>query len=133
MTIESVIFERLLDDIEVSALVGDRIYPLERQQGSDLPAITYGRGGGERLEALDGKTGLAQMSLQIECYGLDYTPAKDLAEAVRRSLERWHDETTDPPVLDVFLEGDIDALHEDQIPDHLFSVVQDWVIDYREV
>lgn len=57
---EEALFELLQSDARIKGAVSDRIYPMERPQGSPLPAITYQRAGGLRDYDMQGATGLVE-------------------------------------------------------------------------
>lgn len=81
---ESALYELLTSDPRISAAVSDRVYPLERPQGSALPAITYQRVGGDRDYDMQGATGLVESRFLIGFWGEDgngksgYKAAKEL-------------------------------------------------------
>lgn len=85
---EEAMFDLLNGDPSIRELVADRIWPLERDQGSKLPAITYQRSGGIRDYDMQGATGLVESRFLINCWGEKdrrksaYKAAKELARLV---------------------------------------------------
>lgn len=67
--IEEALFELFTTAPEISALIDDRFFPIERPQGSALPAITYNRTGGNLDYAMDGATGLVDSRFLLFCFG----------------------------------------------------------------
>lgn len=68
----------------VSALVGDKVYPLSAKQGIGYPRIEYQALSGLALASLDsGPCSLHQARYQLSCWGETYSEAKDLARAVK--------------------------------------------------
>lgn len=67
--IEEAIYTLLQNDPAIAALVDDRIWPLERDQGSKLPAITYQRAGGLRDYDMQGATRLVESRFLIMFWG----------------------------------------------------------------
>ena len=92
-TMSDVINTRLLAVAAVTDLVGvgadARIYPVERQQGSANPSITYQRVTNPKESAMGADTGLTIPRFQVDCYADTYREVDDLAEAVRGALQRW--------------------------------------------
>lgn len=87
--IEIDIFSYLRNDPTVAALVGSRIYPLLLPQDYDLPAITYTKISGSRINAKTGQTGLANPRFQFSCWGKTYLEAKKVADAVRIAMNQF--------------------------------------------
>lgn len=73
----------------VSNIVAERVYPFRRPQGSPYPALVVTRVSGAPLYADDGEVGLQNARVQIDSWGIDYTDAKDLAQAVRSVLSAF--------------------------------------------
>ncbi len=73
----------------VSAIVGTRVYPQSRPQGSLYPSLTCTRISGGPLYDDDGEVGLENARIQVDCWAEDYGAAKDLARAVRGVLSAF--------------------------------------------
>jgi hypothetical protein len=86
MAIEQVLYKLLTDDSTVSGLVGTRIYPQFVPQGASMPAITYQQISGIRDFTHSGPVDLASLRFQVNCWSLNYTQARALADAVRTAL-----------------------------------------------
>jgi hypothetical protein len=75
----------LLEQPAISALIGDRVYPVRLPQGVTLPAVTYQRvAGGEDLT--HSGAGPARALVQVDCWANGYDAALTLAAAVRAAL-----------------------------------------------
>lgn len=89
---EEALFAILHNAPAIRAVVDDRIWPLERLQGSKLPAITYQRAGGLRDYDMEGPTGLVESRFLIMCWGEKsrnksaYKQAKDVARLVEARI-----------------------------------------------
>ncbi len=71
----------------VSALVGDRIYPLMIPERATLPAIRYqGISMGSEV-AHTGPSGLARHRIQLTVHAATYAIAQAVATALRRALD----------------------------------------------
>lgn len=79
----------LLTDATIAATVSDRVWPHSRPQGAALPAITCTRVSGQPGYDDDGEIGLEDARIQVDCWGVTYTAAKLLSEAVRNRLSAF--------------------------------------------
>jgi hypothetical protein len=86
---EEAVIARLLADSGVAAIVGTRVFPGSRPQGSALPAAVLNRISGGPLYADDGEVGLEQGRIQVDCWAETYTAAKTLARAVTAALSAF--------------------------------------------
>jgi hypothetical protein len=87
---EAALIAYLLADTPVTSVVGTRIYPVDRPQGSAFPALTVTRISGGPLYAEDGEVSLDNGRVQVDCWALTYTTAKDLAALVLNRLSAAH-------------------------------------------
>lgn len=71
------------------ALVANRVYPMKLPQNPTLPAITYQKISGLRVQSHDGPSGLAYPRFQVSCWGESYSDAKQVAEEVRQDLDGY--------------------------------------------
>lgn len=103
-TVEEALRSKLVGTAAVTALVGQRVYPLVLPDGQALPAVVYQRvttARGASHTATVGR-GLVNATMQFACIGLTYGSARAVATAVRQALE-WLRET---------ISGvDVDAIH----------------------
>ena len=72
-------------DAGVKAQVAARVYPLKMPQKVPLPALTYQKVSGPRLQTQQGPS-LANPRIQFSCWGAGYGDAKKTADAVRKAL-----------------------------------------------
>jgi hypothetical protein len=132
MTLEEGLFAQLTMDPDVSAIVGDRVYPLIMPQGSPLPAVTYQRISSARFYAHDGPSGLARPMIQLSCWAESYDEAKQVAALVRKALESASGTLGGQdgvPVQGIRVEDEVD-LYEDNPP--VFRTDLDTVFWYEE-
>lgn len=66
---ESVIFPLLQSFPDLTAIVSNRVYPLELPQGAHRPAVTYVRAGGNRDYDMEGATGLVESRYFFKFHG----------------------------------------------------------------
>ena len=84
--IEKQVVAALLADAAVQAIAGARIYPMERPQGDQAPAVVYQRISTAPVKNIEGDSGLDSVRLQVSCWAERYADAKALAAAVRAAL-----------------------------------------------
>ncbi len=115
----------------ITDLVSSRIYPVDRPQGSELPAITYSRVSGGPEYAEDGETGLEFGRMQLRYWGETYAAAKDLAIACVNNLSAVADVTQDSTT---FRQIHVDVIRDEprqsggNNDEYLFSVTTDLLI-----
>ena len=66
--IEQAIFQLLTGDAAVASIAGTRVYPMERRQGGDLPAVVYRRISNEPIYAMNGPAGFEESRFQFDCW-----------------------------------------------------------------
>ena len=73
---------RLVAAAPVTALVGSRIYWVDRPQASSLPAITLQTISEDRPQHMGGFIGLNPARVQVDVWGTTYAQVADLSEKV---------------------------------------------------
>ena len=90
MSAETALFARLSAVAGVTSLTGTRIFPMEGQQASATPYITYQKISAGFLPTMRrGALPLAGPRIQVNCWADTYAAAKALALEVRRSLDGY--------------------------------------------
>ena len=129
--VEEAVFERLSNSTGVTSLVPQtRILPSHLPQDPTLPAITLNRISTQRVSAFGDDTGDVQTRLQASCWGATYTSAKQVAEAVRGSLQRYSSSTTLVRIQDVFLDNELDQPYDERTETYL--VTMDFLVWSKE-
>lgn len=128
MSMQSEIITRLKAVSAVTAIVGNspaRIYPIERDQNSALPAATY-RVISELRESVMGRdTGDVRARMQFDCYAETYDGAIALLGALRVALQRW----SGGSIQQVFVEN----VEENSDPDARVKRSRiDFIVWYKE-
>jgi hypothetical protein len=118
-----------LADGATGALVGDRIGPVPGTQAGPLPEVTYQRNGGSPLAGMTVNTGIDLPVYDVSVWARTLTDAQAVAEAVKADLERWEDPTSDPEILDCFLQN---VYHDFDQETELHEVTQTFEIWSRE-
>lgn len=100
----------LLANGTVSGLIGSRLYPLRRPQGSALPAMTYQVVAGDRDHAHGGMTALANRWVQFTAWAdtdaaSAYSQVQTLADLVETVLGGYRGTTGGVEIGGAFVRG----------------------------
>ncbi len=116
----------LISDADILRMVGERIYPLTRPQGSGLPAIVYQRVSGDHDSDMEGFTGLVDSRFLIFFYAdggremSAYMQARQLRTYCVNKFNGFHERVGDVDVQGVFIVSEDD----NRIDDGIESVVR---------
>ena len=72
----------------ISGLSG-KVFPLEAQQGTPAPYVTYSVSGGERSRTLIEHDGLVTAQYQIDAYHTSYTNILALRRLILTEIKTW--------------------------------------------
>ncbi len=108
--IEETIFSRLSTFAGLTALIGAppncRVYPHELAPENALfPYVTYSLISAPREIAMGADPGLVRSRWQFDAWGLDPDDARDVAEQLRKALERWRGAGSGTTVQDTFIDN----------------------------
>lgn len=109
---EEALNARLRGAPPIAALVDQRIYWIERPQGSGLPALTLQRITSGRIYTHSGASRTSNPLVQADCWGRTYAEAKALARAVIAEMEQRRT-VAGLRFAPAFLEGDRDMPPEE--------------------
>ncbi len=129
MTIESVIYSQLTGFAGLTALVSTRVYPLPAPQNVTAPFVTYQRISAIRYPGMGSDAGLVSSRFQFDVITTTYSSMRTVMEQLRLSLQRFRSDITTPPVIDTFIENELD-LYEDE--NDLHHGVLDALLHYQE-
>lgn len=107
MSIESEVYDRLVNDAGVSALT-TRIYPARIPDKAALPVIRFFRVSTQRPSAMGSDLGLAGASFQIDCWAATQAGMIALRDAIRQAMQRFRDSGGSPAIQDIFIEQEQD-------------------------
>lgn len=137
MSIRSALFTYLAGKAGVTAIVGTspvRIYPVVRPQGGDMPALTYARMSGGHDHNLQGSSGTAIPTFELDCFGDTYAQADALAEAIRQVMQGFSGTMGSVAVKSVILDDESDGYDppEDDSDRGAFYISLKYRIRYTE-
>lgn len=88
MDLGAALVARLEAASAVTAIVGQKIYWIQRPQGTELPAVVMRMAGGTEEETIDSDTAdFMQTNVTVDCFGRSNLETKTLARAVRNALK----------------------------------------------
>lgn len=97
--IEESLHAYLVSQAAITAIAGTRIYPTRAPQGAAFPRATYQLVSREHRHATALASGTASSRYQISCWGASYATAKQLADAIRETIDgysgAWGSDTID--------------------------------------
>lgn len=114
----------------VTAINGGRIYPLLIPANSALPCVTYQLISTVPEYCNDGPTGFTKSRIQVDTWANDYLDAKNLANAVRQTLDGYSGTLPDgTQVLSIMRDNATDLNDEDS---RLMRVQTDWLVLFAQ-
>jgi hypothetical protein len=131
MNAEKAVYALLSEAAAVTALAGSKIFPVLAPQDTDAPFIVYHRIDAARVYSIAGPSGLAFARVQVDAYALTYAAAKNLAAAVRQTLNGFRGTAGDVRVGGISLQTDQDIL-EDGTDPPLHRVSMDFMVTHDE-
>jgi hypothetical protein len=130
--IHEALFSRLSGYAGLTALVGARIYPRLLPQNPTYPAVTYDRISAERQSAMGSDSGLVSGRWQVSSWGKTYTDARDIAEQVRKALQRYRGTSSGTVIQDIFIESENDLPPELVDGEAVFQIASDFIVWFVE-
>lgn len=130
--IEALIVDILLNDVDVTTIVGDKIYPANFiPQNQDRPFLVYQRIATERRAYVSnsGPTTVPHCLLEISAWTKTYKQGRELATAVRQALDGLTGEGIDM----IYMENETDVSDFIQSKENkYFRIIMDFTIHFRE-
>lgn len=119
----------MLADATIAGLVGTRVYPNILPQSPTVPAISYQFISGTDDVTTDGPSGLANPTIQIDCWATTYAAMDGLFQAVRKRINGYSGLAGTIAVHGVFLVRKRDLYDNDT---KLHRRTADWSIWHEE-
>lgn len=138
MRIEQGLFAYLSTATAITSLVSTRIYPLVVPQDTSLPAITYQQTANNTdHHSLTGtlrSDGCPRASIQLDVYATTYAACKEIADAVRTTLDGFRGMMGTVAVRGCYKRGEVDynELPADASSPGEYRISVDFEIDYNE-
>ena len=121
---EKAIYNILINNTDVFAITGNRIYPLVIPQGIKKPAITYQSISDAPSDDKSGTSRLDVIKTDIDMWGLNHLILMDLKEKARTALDGF-DGTNSGYTINIIFEDERDLFDNDS---ERFHIVQTYSI-----
>lgn len=131
---EAVARNALVTNTAVSALVGNRVYPVLAPATATLPFAVYRRSSIQRQQTLAGPLGLPTVSMEVQIYGTTYESARQVADVFRSVLDGYAGSLNNVVVQNSSLEQESDdfvQLAGAELPP-VYSVTQNYALTWLE-
>jgi hypothetical protein len=76
----------LLQDVDVAAIVANRVWPNEAIDAPGMPYVLVSRAGGQDEYDMEGPIGVERARVQVDVYGTGYAATVALAKLVKETL-----------------------------------------------
>ena len=80
---ENMLRNTLLGSTALTAIVGNKVFPMVMPQGTLLPAVSFQKISGVPANCLYGPTGLEEITVQIDAWAMSLSVVKNMAKAIR--------------------------------------------------
>lgn len=115
----------LLSRPEIRNLIGTRIYPGWIPENAPMPSVAYLEVSGVRHHDID----VAFPRYQFSCFSTRYLEAKEIADEIRKALQRYKGDISGTRVIQGVHEGTFEQYERDT---GIYHVAIDFKIIYRE-
>lgn len=130
MSIEKAVKARLDAFAGVGALVSERNYPLERPDGTALPANTYQVISDFPFHAMSTDAAVREARVRVHSYAGSYGSAVELSEQVKQALSRYRGTSASVVVQDS-MEDDMLESYAPEVGHGVFMRSRDFRIFYE--
>ncbi len=127
--IEDGIADYMENHAGISALVGNRIYPMVLPDEATYPAIVYQKISGLMVASHSGNSGLGNPRFQISCWGETYPVAKALSRQVKLAFHGYKGAMGDITCQAAFVDAELDDMDQQT---KLFRVMIDVLLWHAE-
>jgi hypothetical protein len=115
----------------VSGIVGDRIYWVERPQGSPTPALVLTRVSDNPDYVMDGPSGFSQTRVQFDAYAETYAGAVSIVRALRDRLSGVRFEQDGVEFQGAFIDGERDQFEDaTNTSERFYRVSVDYMVSH---
>lgn len=128
-TSEEALLAILQADANLTAVIGTRSYALRLPESATFPCITFEKVVAERVESMEGSSGLCFSRFQINCFAKTYGVAKNVHELARLALQGYKATIAGVIVHGVNWTQEIDFYEEDA---EVYRVTGECIVHHNE-
>lgn len=114
-TLETALVFKMCDDVDISAIVGARVFPVIIARSALLPVITYQLIDSDYGYTLDGAINLVQCRYQLNCWAVTYKVARQLALAVKALFDAYSGTVLDIPIRRIEIADESDMVEPPEL------------------
>lgn len=131
---EAVLRSALIANATVSGLIGTRIYPVLAPAVAQLPLVTWRRSGIARSQTLGAPMGVPQVSVEYSIFAATYETAREIADAMRVTLDGYGGTVDNTTVRQTSLENESDEFVQLQGSDlpAVYQITQSYDVWWQE-
>lgn len=119
--IEAGLYDYLINDSNINALVSGRVYPIILPQNAVYPCITYRRSGDDRNYDFAGQTGFVAGFIDIDAWGDTFSAAKGLQKTILTAIKNYKGLMGTVTVDRAFISASVDV-YEDSVEKYRCSL-----------
>lgn len=131
--------EKALFELLKSLVTDEKVYALRAPDNIAPPFIIFQRVDTERWRDINGPSGVAQASIQIDCYASEYYETKDLAATVETALDGfsgtlYYGDDSPQDFIEfggISLQSNSDLLDQEE-QDNIFRDTASYLITYNQ-
>jgi hypothetical protein len=128
--IDNALFQRLTAFAGLTALVAQRVYPVEFPEKVTLPAVAYSQVSGKGESAFGADSALRHARYTLLAFAAKPTEAKEVARQARLAVQRYRGTLDGTVIQDIMIENDGVSFPDPQAKLHYCAV--DIIIHYLE-
>lgn len=124
----NVIYNKLVNTVGVTALVGTKIRPMRAADTDTYPYIIYESISKPSLQTKEGNTGWNKMRFQISMLATSLSAVQSIADAVRTSLDGVSGTIAGFTVQRITFEDERDIFNDNSAIDGVYMLQQDYFL-----
>lgn len=102
------VYEKLLSNKKIVALIKDRVYPSVLPENAPLPSIVYSPIISNYDSALQGDTGFVRQTIQFVCHDRTFKKSRELSRLVKATFQDYYGDMCGLHIEAVFIKADYD-------------------------
>jgi hypothetical protein len=124
----NIIYNKLVNTTDVTALVGTRIRPMRAADSDVYPYIIYESISKPSLQTKEGNTGWYKMRFQISMLATSLSSVQSIADSVRTALDDVSGTIAGFTVQRITFEDERDIFNDNSAVDGVYMLQQDYYI-----
>ena len=107
MSVSQQINARLQGYPPLTALISNRVYPMQAEQGVTIPYAVYSPISETREHAMGEDAGVVVSRYQFDCYSTTYGETMHIVREIRHAMDRWRSLSGSPVITDTLIDNAI--------------------------